>query len=555
MEKNKIEAGGEIVLLLGREKKIASVLSVKTAIAEEGWEKKLPAPLRNFELYINDQKSVKQSVEPYSVVYYIKELKKMWVYDKKVYGVLDTVTIQNTQLSELSVDGNVYTAKYPKAMKKSFTETKVRKGDFIVLLLGKDDLAYEILPIHSIVAVGNWRNQIPFGLESAVINKDGKKITANQIENYDVLYYSKELRIIWDYSKRVYGVVNEIKPDKTAPEEITVAGKTYSLKGNPVWEEKLQNEYSLGENKWGGQLVEKNIQVGSDVVLLFGPKDTVVSIYPVEKMGVTLVGYVIQRETKMVKEINGTFGLKDLIKFVDTRGVVRELVCMDKTIVKGSIVEVSFETAVPAIKKLTRPGDINFTSENIKIADDARIIDVNDKSFTSISKKELQELKWNVGNILYYRKNNLGEVTDIIFSNVTDLVYQYGILKEIKNGDGEEDFPVSFVCNIGENDIEYAVDEKVNWSTGIGPKAFRIENNEVKEIKDMVSVPVRFIDGKQANTGKNVYRISDKALVYYFTNGAYYLGNLEDITEVNTNTIYGYVEPQGGAIRVLVVMK
>ena len=555
LEKNRIEAGDEIVLLLGREKKIASVLSVKTMIAEEGWEKKLPISLKNFELYLNDKKVDNQSIEPYSVVYYIKELKKMWIYDKKVYGVLDAFTIQNTQLNELSVDGTVYTAEHPKIMKKNFKETKVKKGDFIVLLLGRDDFAYKVLPINSVTAIGNWRNQIPFQVESSIINKNGKKITANQIENYDILYYSKELKMIWDYSKRVYGVVNEIKPDRTAPEEITVAGKTYSLKGNPVYGENLQKEYSLGENKWGGQFAEKNIQVGSDVVLLFGPKDAVAAIYPVEKMGVTIVGYVLQRETKMIKEVNGTFGLKDSIKLVDTSGVVREFVCMDKTIQKGSIVEVSFDTTVPTIKKLIHPGNINFTSENIKIADDARIIDVNDKNYTSVSKKELEELKWNVGNILYYRTNNLGEITDMVLANVTGTVYQYGILKEIKDGNEGEYSEVSFICNIGGTDGEYEVDEKVNWGQGIGPKAFRIENNKIKEMKDMVSVPVRFIDGKQANTGKNVYRISDKALVYYLTNGTYYSGKLEDITEVNGNTIYGYVEQQGGAIRVLVVMK
>lgn len=549
IEKEGIEVNSQVAVLLGREKKAVFIFPVKKMLAKDGWEKSFPYELKNFQIYMNDKEDILASITSYSTIYYIKELKKLWAYNSKVYGTLEAMDINDNLPKELTIDGKAYMIENPQEIKDYLKKYQIGIGSFVILLLGKDDKIHSMLPIESVTAINNWRNSIPFSLESASIIRNGKSIVSNEIETYDVLYFSKELKMVWDYNNKKYGILNEIKPDKTAPDEIVVAGKSYSLKNNPV-SVKVGENTTLGENLWGKRLLERKITEGSNVVILFGPKDMIVDIYPAEKMEVTIIGYVLGNESKMVKGTDGKFGIKNVIKIVDTSGMEREYPCEDKTILQGNIVEIDFNGINPTIKKADR-GDISslLNHKNI-VASDARIIDVKNKSYKKISSAELSNIEWNPGNVIYFKKNSADEITDMILYNTTNLSHQYGIVKKV-----EFSFDMTTIlCNIDGTDREYTISDDISWSYETGPKAFRIENDTIKEIKDLFSVYIRVMEGKQVNTGSKVYRISDTALIYYYENEQYYLGNLEDIDDISGHTVYGYLEKSDGPIEVLVIM-
>jgi hypothetical protein len=86
-----------------------------------------------------------------------------------------------------------------------------------------------------------------------------------------------------------------------------------------------------------------------------------------------------------------------------------------------------------------------------------------------------------------------------------------------------------------------------------GPKAIQIVDNELKDMQNLNEVRIAYISGKQANTSEAVYRIADDVLVYFYKNGEYYSGSLEDISNFDGRHVNGYMKQLQGPIRVIIV--
>jgi hypothetical protein len=551
-----IQKGMMVVLLLGRDDKVSYVLPVKSTMSVGDWTKQIPFDVKNARVYKNDSTVSVSDIKNNDVIYYSTELKTIWDYDKKIYGILEGISVNAGEPQELTIAGTNYIVENSKTMKKMIKDSSIQSDMPVVLLLGWDDKVTKVIKLRGMLAEENWQQQLTFDVKEGTIYKNGTKVNYTDIASMDAIYYSNELKTLWIYDKKVYGVIESISPTASAPDSIVVAGKTYELKLKPInsSEDESADAGNLVENAWGNRLRKNEINEGDSVVLLFGYNGKVVNICPIKRIPVTFVGYVLSVQNKVVKNEYQDGILKQVIRMVDTEGTIREFPCSDNTIGKGSIVEITFQSGKPVIKEanIGNRSDIPKDITTTTIVSGARLMEVKEQNYTKISVTQLKESNYSVNNILYYKLNSVGEITDLIVSNATDSFYQYGILKKVIFP-GEEDinYSIQYTFDLGDTETTITMDN-LKWNINVGPKAVQIEDGKIKDMQEMREISISYISQKQANTGDAVYRIADDAVIFFYKNGEYYLGKLDDIKNFSDYRINGYIKQQG-PIRVIVV--
>lgn len=555
LKDSSIQKGTLVALLLGRDGKISQVLPIQSTLAKSNWQQQISFDPEKGTILINEAISTAKSLGSYEVLYYSNDLKRIWAFDKKVYGSLDTMTSSHGELQEVTVSGENYQLQDSKELKKEIKSSSLQTGMPVVLLLGWNDKVAKIIKLSGLVAEGDWEQKLTFNPKEGSIYKNGSKRTAADISNEDIVYYSNELKTLWVYGKKSYGVIDNIAPNTSAPESVVVAGKTYELKVLPLNSTgKLTSDPDgLVGNAWGSRIRDNGISEGSNVVLLFGYNSYVVDIRAAEKLPVTLVGYVTQIDNKVLKDEYQNSKVQQIIRITDTEGVERDFPCSDTTIIKGSIVEISFQNGKTTIMKVNAPSNIPTDINAKSIAVGARMLEVKDQKATKLSASKLKELSWTSSNILYYKLDSSDAITDLILNNVVGSFYQYGLLKKVTfPTEFEYSSTPTFTFDIAGTETILSADNVV-WNINSGPKAILIEDNKIKNLIDLKAVKIALISGKQASTGDSVYRIADDALVYFYKKDIYYKGKLEDITNFDNKHVSGYVDQPKGPIRIIIV--
>ncbi len=526
-------------------------------LAEGSWRKKLAKDISNYKIFQDDKSISADDISDYSVIYYADQLNKVWVYDKKIYGNLDSVTYNNGSPLQLTVSGTVYTVEKPDDISYLIRNYGIKKDQMVILLLGRDDRVSYILPLQSRLAGGNWQKSLGFDINKAMIYKNGKRISVNDVKNTDVIYYAKELTSVWVYRDTVYGVLDSVSPTLSAPTAITVAGKTYDLKINPVNTSGSDDGdmKDMTENSWGARLVQNGIQEGDNVAVAFGYNGYVADIYKIDKMSSTLSGYVLEVIEKVVRDENKESSVSKVIRVVETGGTVLEFPTTDTSVKTGDLVEISFTNGKADIYKTEYFNGSNITDvASRSLSQDVKVIEVDKTDYTKVTAARLKEISWDANNIVYCRLNTAGEITDLILRSITDSYYQYGMLTKTVTPDyskGIYAFQLTFDFG-SESTITL---NTVPWDINPGPKAVKFENNTIKEIKPLQETKLLYINGKQAISSSKTYRISDDVLVFFYKAGGYYKGTLKDVTSKDGTMLTGYMENANGPIRIIVVTK
>ena len=551
-----IKKGMLVALILGRDDKASYIIPIKSTLAVGNWQQKASLNLSKCTILKNNLKASSKDIKDSDVIYYSKKLGRIWDFDKKVFGSLDNVTYDQNEPQQIAVSGVNYAVKSPEEMKKELKDSSIQNGTVVVALFGWDDKVSNILPLSSRIAGINWQQDLSFNTSQVNIYKDGNRVTSANVDSNDIIYYNSKLQTVWAYGKKVYGVIKSISPNMSAPDQAIIAGKTYALKLKPI--DEATNSSDPSENAWGKLFREDGIHEGDNVVASLGFNGQVVDISTVEKMPVTIAGYVLKFGEMTVKDTNDKeSSLSPSIQIVDTEGVIREFPCSDKTISMGSIVEVSFTNNKPVITMINSDTFKNDSTGFIapKVAAGARILEVKDLTYNTITTAQLREMNWGSGNVLYCRKNTAGEISDLILSYIPSSTYQYGLLKKVTAPNAGEDFGgLALTFDFGGTDTTITTNAP-NGSTALGAKAVQIVDGSIKEMKDLTGIQLSYISGNQANTGSEVYRIADDAVVYLYKDGNYYKETLEDVTNFSAYTVKGYIEPSQDIIHVIIITK
>ena len=402
------------------------------------WEKSIPFQVSTKRLYKNNNKCGKSGIKAGDLIYYSITLKTVWAFD---------------------ADSNI-------GYKALLDST--RKGPY---LYGS-----------------SWKEKIPFSANSASIYKNDKKAAISDITNYDILYYSKEAKIIWAYDEKgeidYLSILNQYKkgpyilkdsslsnlPQSVQNARIYKNGKLsekgrleaydvvyYSEELKTIWaynnkiygtyEEAKPNQvapaeivvggvtYKIGSQALGYELsVQGSIREGMRVVLLLGDDGTVAGITPATDIQSVIAGYVIKTGIHMSKDSKGNADLINYIRIVDTSGTEQEYDTKLANFVVGDIVEINYVNGEAVVSKAVSgrlEGKVSSDGTSVSgrvITANANILDVAKGSYTKVSSNKLSGTELTSQNVLYYGVNKSGEITDMILLNATGDLFQYGIL-------------------------------------------------------------------------------------------------------------------------------
>lgn len=536
-------------------------------ITNTGWEKKLPYALSEFRIYVNGKLDNSCKIQEHSTIYYCKILKKLWVYDKNIAGLYQGATPNALEPQTITVSGQSYTVTNTKEIAKCIAENDIAEGKPAVIIFGKDNKVDRLLPLKAMVAQSNWMTSIPGGVVGYDIYLNGVKSTANDIKVNDAIYYSKEIKTIWAYNKKVNGIIDKILPSIENPETIQIGSKSHTLSRNPIEADKPG---SFTTNYWAKILQQKSIKIGTEVVLVYGYDGDVVGIVPVEAMKLAYDGYVLSVGSKVVKDDNtGLVDVHRVMRIVEPSGVERDFQIKDSTntVRVGDIVHVSFEYGESVVTILTK-SKFDFSNEAIlkrKLAADVHIIDTDNGGYQCISADQLDGVQLNSSTVLYFTTNTAGEIKELIINNVTGGNYQYGIVKEIidplqSSVDltyTNETYRTVIIYDVA--GVEYklpAGEAVVNYSPG--PVRLSVEDNIITFMDSLKTVRIAYLQGRQANDGQSIYKIANDAPTYLLKDTKYYTVNFDDVCNLSDYQLMGYTDNsqgQGGTIRVIVAVK
>ena len=390
--------------------------------------------------------------------------------------------------------------------------------------------------------------------ESSRVYKDGSGSQLSEIENYDVIYYSKKSNSIWAYSRKVSGIVNEISPNKETPTSVTVSGVKYPL-----------NYYSA-QRAFGLD----GLKNGETVTMLLDKNGNVCDAYRANELYDSLIGVMTGVSQKTITASDGT----------KTTGYYAEILTLD-----GSRIEVqqntnsdayvgkavSFDPSTTKIKIYSSgstgvSGYINsdaYIIGNTSIAKNIKIIEIDDNgNMSSPTLARLNGVKLVSGSVLLSTRNSSGAVDGLILKDVTGDMHKYGIITDIsKSSVTDRDGNVSQTSPVYSYDLA-GVRGTASFARSLvslteGPCVFMYKNGELCDAKNLILANnVSLLTPESATLASGMkHKISPNVLVYKAVGDDKLLTTLDEAIS-HEGTIWVYyddIQSAGGLIRVIYI--
>lgn len=480
-----------------------------------------------------------------------------------LYKVLDDEIIvsDNGQLTSLDVGSDLCV--YYKSKKYTLSEISdvVNPGDIITVFKNKNGV-YDYATVSSdgltgpyIVNSTEWFSFIGMPEDSTVL-RNGTKTDKDSIELYDILYYSKQLKTVWAYSKKVTGVYESASPNIDNPSSVTISGVSYKIEGTSAYVAlSSSGKYNIGDSIT--VLIGRD---GSSIAGVMGEKSQSTS---------TVYGYLIETGTKEYVSSDGNTYNSYYAKIVDASG--NELtypVLNDYEKYENSVVGINLKSSGSTLATKNSnydiSGEINadkMTLGSEKIATGVNILDVTDSSayeasaYKKVYIQNMDGIQVSKSDILYLSRNTNGEISEMILKNVTGDAYEYGIVTYADND------AKSYQIDVSGESKSVRGSAKYNVYTGNAVRVLS-ENGSIASIKSLSQLNggISDITYTYLQSQGKVYPLASDVCVYKQKGVSEYMSvSLSDIMENKSNYIikayYDKALSSGGKIRVIVAQQ
>ncbi len=390
------------------------------------------------------------------------------------------------------------------------------------------------------------------GLSSPRVYRNGNGGTSSDIQNFDVIYYSKKSNAIWAYSRKVSGILNAITPNKEAPTSVTVSGVTYPL------------NYYAAQRAFGLD----GLETGETVTMLLDKNGNVCDAYEAGELYESILGVVTDVTTKSITASDGTKtsnyyatiltldgSTVDILKEDDSKSLVGNAVSVDlstgkfRTVSKGSGSDSGFINA-SSLTWGKRPIDRNI-----------KILEIDDNgNMISLTLSRLDGVNLKSSSILLSSANASGAIDGLILKNVTGDMHKYGLITKVdrssvSDGRGNSS-PSKYVYHYDLGGMTGTVSfSGAVTSLAEGPCIFIYDDGELKEARNLnYSTNVTTLTPSYATVGGNVkHRISPDVQVYKIVDDTKIRTTLDEaVSYGGTKWIYyDSIQSAGGMIRVI----
>ena len=363
------------------------------------------------------------------------------------------------------------------------------------------------------------------------------------MQKYDVIYYNDST--IWAYANAVSGTYQSASPSTSSPTSVTVAGNTYEI-------ETSEAAYEL--STLGG------LNIGDVVTLLLGQDGKVAYALPAEDYAVSVAGMVTAVGTGTYYNAVGNASTSRTITVTATDGESYVYPCSKTTIYEGDLVSIGFGssgTDVSILKSASVTGTVSGrTIGNRTMADDIRILDVDDTAAVRVYYSRLNGAVLDSSDVRYCAVNDAGEITDLILRDFTGDLYEYGIITSAKNESDGMSISGAYTYLVNGEKKTLSTNGS-SLGASAGPARLTIENGQLQSVRalEQIKNPDSITQLGVTKDGES-WLFWDECEVYLYENSDY---SLLSLTELRNNLgayditcYYDKDTGDGGRIRIVI---
>lgn len=402
------------------------------------------------------------------------------------------------------------------------------------------------------VKSSGWASELGMTASGLTIYKNGSVVTASEVENYDILYYSQTKGTVWVYDDRVTGVYEKASPSQNALTSVTVSGTEYQLESSAAFSA-LSSTGTL--------------KIGGAVTLLLGKNGGVADAVASTVLNESAVVYVTETGSKTYENAGGSQYTSLYIKGIKPNGSEIEYAIDQKWVEVGDLLKISFDAdgdmsigTAPAGGRVSGTVDADlFTIGTTSIAANATILDTNMGNYTATSLQRLDGVNIESSKVLYYEASG-GKVTTLILNDVTGDTAKYGVLTSAKSNGSSMNLSGSYTYLIdGASAILSTSGSTLGAHTG--PAKFYGESGKISMIRNLTSVgtKVKTFNSAQITVNDDIgtYPVSANVAVYTNATGSYKASTLSAAltafqSKKTVSFFYDKDPKQGGCVRVIV---
>ncbi|MFI3226108.1 MAG: S-layer homology domain-containing protein [Clostridia bacterium] len=367
---------------------------------------------------------------------------------------------------------------------------------------------------------------------------DGK--TATSVPINALVYVNDSSKMVYAYTSKVSGVIQDISPNIEAPTSITISGTTYSLSTMAAKMAVSFDGYAVDD--YVTCVLDKNGDIGA---LIDFSNQTVVGI--ITDAGIDEDGYFVSMLTADGDMFEYTCD-KD---YEDYIGKLYEISS------EGEFTKKSFSSIISGTFNAT-----TMTFDGEDVSSTVKIYDVNDNGeVTKIIASRLHNVKIAKDDILYLAYNTEGKISSIILDDVTNDADDYVYMTDITVNDisstssGFTSGSTSYTYDLNGATVTKNV-SAANNSVSEGPMRIKFDGSDIDEMKKLTAVSSSLKSVSQFNyTFENgqQHTLSTDVVVYTLVSGTPVVTNFDDVDLFNATFYYDQTQANGGAIRMIIV--
>jgi len=399
-----------------------------------------------------------------------------------------------------------------------------------------------------VVATGNWKGSIPFDVNNSKVYRGKTTISLSTINEYDVVYWSESMSSLWVYSDRVTGTIQSISPNESSPTAVTVAGSSYTIEtATAAYALSTLGTYSTGER----------------VTLLLGKNGGVAGIAGITAAATTgtdLVGVITALGRETYDSATNSYTEKNLT-ILATDGKTYTYAWYNSAYKVGDLVRVvtdrNGELTVSRATSSKLTGKVSgdgTTLGRYELASDVQILDTYSGTALRIYPDRLAGVTLDSGDVLYYKLNTAGEISQLVLDDKTGDLHQYGVIAKIDNQSSGISILVTYTIELGSQEATI-FSQGIEYTAHVGPCQIMGNLQSPDKITSLTAAPVTSIGGDVLTSGSKSYPISDTVQVYQHQgDGNYLLSNLERVQSqsLTLTAYYDQTASEGGQIRIIV---
>lgn len=211
-------------------------------VTNETWQSSIG--MTDATYYKNGKEILASEVKRYDVLYYSREFSKVWVYDEKTAGVIDTLSPDKSNPTSVTVSGKTYSIVKRSAYAGGLSGGNFAAEDAVILLLGENGEAVEAyvaatpFVVDTRAAIGN----------DITLYKNNTYAEDGELSDTSLVYYSAETGLALTYDKNISGLVSALLPNKQNPTSVRIGSTEYVLSATA--KELFKNQAVYGEDSF-----------------------------------------------------------------------------------------------------------------------------------------------------------------------------------------------------------------------------------------------------------------------------------------------------------------